>query len=142
MSNYAEINPQLTYNKKTNSQNSYDPSYSMCQQDFSNAGSNYYHGGYSELMSRAIQIEETPLSREYFSKKNIEKIQKQLKAYVYRKTDGKFRLDVDQDENDLLIMMRSTFMGHAKFVQTNINEQIAVLNRKTIEMIAPDLIQK
>src|SRR3989338_9497775 len=104
MSNYAEINPQLTYNKKTNSQNSYDPSYSMCQQDFSNAGSNYYHGGYSELMSRAIQIEETPLSREYFSKKNIEKIQKQLKAYVYRKTDGKFRLDVDQDENDLLIM--------------------------------------
>lgn len=31
-------------------------------------------------------------------------------------------------------------MEHARFVQKNINEQIAVLNKKTIEMISPDVI--
>lgn len=127
MENYADINPKLTYNKK------------ICQQHFNNENINRVEG-YSEFMSRAIQIEETQLSEEYFSQKNMKKIQEQLKKTIYIKTHGKFKLDVDQDKNDLLIVMRSIFIDHGKFMQQNIKNQVDVLNKKTVEYIVPEMI--
>lgn len=136
--NYADAHPKLTYNKGIYPTDLYDTSYETCQQNFPK--NNNYQEDYSEYMSRATQIEETQLSKEYFSRKNMKKIQELLKSYIYKKTHGKFRLDMDQDENDLLVAMRSVFMECAVFIPTNVEKQISVLNRKTIEYIAPDMI--
>jgi energy-converting hydrogenase A subunit M len=57
-------------------------------------------------------------------------------------TKGKVRIQVDQDENDLILAMRANFFEHARHLPDNIVRQTKELNDKTIEYIMPDVMTR
>lgn len=82
------------------------------------------------------------LSQIFYSQKNIDKIQHMIKQMVLKKTNNKFKLDDNQDENDLLVVMRAIFLEHAKFLPFDISKQIKELNLRTVNYIVPDMITR
>jgi hypothetical protein len=133
--NYSELNPQLNYKKNVDQD---IPSFEKTQNN--NTQDNYYCGGKSTYAIGGMRMNNTKLSVTYFSDKNIAKIQEMIKISVYRESKGKFRLDVDQDESDLLVTMRYIYIEHALHLPTHIKEQVNVLNKKTINYIVPDML--
>jgi len=98
---------------------------------------NYIGGGSSQAL-RGLQMNNTPLSLVYFSGKNIKKIQQMIRRRVFKDSRGAFRLDVDQDELDLITAMRYVFIFEAKNLPTDIKKQKEELNKKTIKYIVYD----
>jgi len=80
------------------------------------------------------------LSKVFYSPENMSRIQKMLKKTVFERTRGQFRLDDDQDENDLLVTMRAVFLEHARFLPFRVVHQVKELNQRTVEYIVPDMI--
>lgn len=83
---------------------------------------------------------QSELSKRYFSSRNIRKIQKMLKNEVFVRTKGKYRLDVNQDEQKVFIVMRAVYMEHGRFMPNNIKEQLRELNKRVIKEVTPDII--
>jgi len=81
-----------------------------------------------------------PLTRIFFSSENINKIQKEIRKEIYRRTGGKIKLGVDQDINDVLVSMRAVFMDNAKFLPIKILEQVEILNKQVVDYVVPDMI--
>jgi cold shock CspA family protein len=88
---------------------------------------------------KGIQMN-SDLSREYFSPKNIARIQRRIREEVFRRTKGKYRLDVEQDEKDIFIHMRAVYLEHGKFMPGQIVRQTKRLNEQVVENIVPDMI--
>lgn len=80
------------------------------------------------------------LSHIFYSDENVARVQKLLKQEVFLRTKGQFRLDEDQDENDILVVMKSVFDEYAKHLPYKIIHQVKALNKKTIEAIIPGVI--
>jgi hypothetical protein len=68
------------------------------------------------------------LSQAFFSQQNIQIIQNGIRAGVYHKSNGQYVIG-PQDCDSLKIIMRSVFLQHAANQPTNINLQIAELNK-------------
>jgi len=81
-----------------------------------------------------------PVIDAFFSEENMDKVQDLLKQEIQRRTQGMFKIEEDQDENDLLIAMRGTYMIYGKGLPTNIQDQIDELNYRTVDTMAPDMI--
>lgn len=82
----------------------------------------------------------TPLGELYFSPSNIERIQKMIKYTIFKRTNGKYKLVVDQREDDLLVVMRAVYISDAENNPYRLVHQVKVLNNKTIERIIPNMI--
>jgi len=144
---YAEINPSLNYNKSLpNTQNcdkyAETPSFSKFQEmnrTNKSFGDNYCGGGSSYAL-RGMQMESTPVSLTFFSDANVKRIQKQLKKEIFRLSNGTFRLDTDQDADDLMIVMRAVFFDNGQNLPTHVVRQVKKLNRETIKYIIPDML--
>lgn len=158
---YSEINPTINYNKSlpnssifTNKDNGaymgsnnvgqYEetPQFSKFQELYgqNRTFSDNYCGGGSTLAIGGLQLENTPVSLLYFSDENMKRTQKQIKKEVYRLTNGTFKLDADQDEQDLLLAMRYIFIEHSRNLPTHIVRQVKILNRQLLDYIIPDII--
>lgn len=87
-------------------------------------------------------VENNPLSTMFFSEENMQRIQKKIRQEVTNRTNGTFRLDVDQDESALLIAMRSVFFQQGRFLPTQIVHQVKTLNKQVLDTIVPDLISE
>lgn len=85
-------------------------------------------------------IEGEQVSSLFFSQENIKRIQKLIKYEVYRQSNCNFKLDVDQDESDLLIVMRSVYLEYGKFLPDKIIHQVKKLNRLTVDTVLPDML--
>lgn len=83
---------------------------------------------------------DSEVSRIFFSDRNIKRIQKKIKEEVYKKSDGKFKLDVDQDEKDLLIVMTAVYRLKARFMNCYPIRQVKKLNSDVVDYLIPDLI--
>jgi len=83
---------------------------------------------------------DSELSKLFFSDENFKRIQKMIKIAVFEKTKGQFRLDIDQEQRDLFIAMRATYMEHARFLPTQIVRQCKRLNEKVVEEIIYPII--
>ena len=68
------------------------------------------------------------LSQAFFSQQNIQIIQNGIRAGVNHKSNGQYVIG-PQDCDSLKIIMRSVFLQHAANQPTNINLQIAELNK-------------
>lgn len=75
----------------------------------------------------------------FFSKENVDLINKQLILAVYRKSNKSFHI-CPQKEEDLLIIMRYVFIEYAKHLPYEIKEQITELNCKVISEILPTIM--
>jgi len=85
-------------------------------------------------------IEKTPLGQLFFSRSNVDRIQKKIKNEVFNRTNGKYKLTVDQNISDLLIVMRGVYLDDAENNPYQLVHQVKMLNHRTIERIVPDLI--
>jgi len=83
---------------------------------------------------------ESELSKLFFSDKNIKRLQKMVKKEVLKRTHGQFRVDVDQEQRDLLIAMRAVYLEHARFLPGQIVRQTKRLNLKVLDEIIPGMI--
>jgi hypothetical protein len=82
----------------------------------------------------------TPLGEVFFSLENINRLQKQIKKEIFIKSNGKYKLDTEQNESDLLIVMRAVYISDAVNSPYKIIHQVKELNHKTIERIIPDML--
>jgi hypothetical protein len=86
------------------------------------------------------QHSESSLSDIFFSKTNMKRIQNKIRKEVLIRTKNKFRLDTDQDDSDLLIVMRGIYFDQGKFLPYNIIHQVKDLNKKVVDYVVPDII--
>jgi hypothetical protein len=84
------------------------------------------------LALKGIQSE-SELSKLFFSDENMKRIQKMIRKEVFRKTNGEFRVDVDQDSKDLFFAMRGTYMEQARSLPNQTVRQIKRLNWKVVD---------
>lgn len=93
--------------------------------------------------------EETPLSTTYFSKDNMEALQRDIRNAVYeicqRDTDPILNNHKPirigrQNDIQLQIIMRSIYLQYAKHLDYNIPQQIRELNDLVIREAVPDII--
>jgi Family of unknown function (DUF5761) len=85
-------------------------------------------------------VQSTPIGELFFSRENIRRIQNQIKKEVFIRTNGKYVLEVDQKESDLLVVMRAVFISDSYNSPYKIVHQVKLLNHKTVERIIPDMI--
>jgi hypothetical protein len=92
---------------------------------------------YASTVLKGVQ-EITPLSFYFFSQKNIQNIQNLLRKSIYDISEKKYIID-NQDEDELLIIMRSIFLEYAINQSQNITNQIRCLNNRVVEIISPQV---
>lgn len=87
------------------------------------------------------EFDADPVAELFFSNENMNRIQKMIRRDILVRSNGQFRLDVDQDESDLLIAMRAVFFSKygARFLPFKITHQVKELNKKVINYVCPDL---
>lgn len=101
-----------------------------------------HHKNYKNMAERAIKGVhcQTELNRLFFSDKNIRRIQKKIKDEIYKRTNGEFKVDVDQEQRDLYIAMRAVYYEYARFLPNQIVRQVKELNRKVVMEVVPGMI--
>lgn len=95
-----------------------------------------------QLIKNELKISECnigDLENSFFSKDNIDLINKQLILSVYNKTNKQF-LICSQKEADLLIVMRYVFIEYSRNLPYDIVNQIKDLNCKVVSEILPVVI--
>ncbi len=80
-----------------------------------------------------------PLSKNFFSKENIELIQNILKEKVYQYS--KYEIG-HQNENALKMNMRNIYFEHSKNLPDNIEQQISELNEILTNKLVPKIISE
>ena len=93
----------------------------------------------NNINSISYNITNTSLSVNFFSKENINKIQNLIKRGVYYKSN-KQHIIADQNEQELVIIMRSIYLQYGKNLPTNVNDQINELNNMIIEWAIDNII--
>jgi hypothetical protein len=78
------------------------------------------------------QWDETVLSKNYFSKENIQIVQNGIRAGVFNKSNSQYVVG-PQDCESLKVIMRSVFLQHASNQPGNIAQQIADLNQIVLD---------
>lgn len=113
---------------------------------------NYYWTGYEQsknnwategsiqkTMLKSIYTP-TPLGELFFSPENIARLQNQIKKEIFIRSNGKYKLNIDQNETDLLVVMRAVYISDAVNSPYRIVHQVKELNHRTIERIIPDML--
>lgn len=142
--NYSELNPSVNYGFGYGTDYDYtdSKSFSKYQENLSNLPKNksYYCGGDASMAIRGMQYEITQVSELFFSKENIARIQKKIKKEIKRQSNGKYILEVDQDESDLILTMRAVYADNARHLPNQTIRQVKELNNKTLDYLIPDML--
>lgn len=73
-------------------------------------------------------VDESDLSRAFFSRANTQIIQNALRKAIYDKSNGQYVIG-EQDVDELHIIMRGMYLQHARNLLTAVSEQISELNK-------------
>ena len=76
----------------------------------------------------------------FFSKNNIKKIQKKIRKEIFSRTNGKYKLNVDQDKDSLIVAMISVYKRFNKGLPCKIVRQTKKLNNHLVDFIVPGMI--
>lgn len=79
------------------------------------------------------------VSETFFSNKNIDIIQEGIINSVFNKTEGKYQIGRQSDQ-ELIIVMRSIYFQSGKNLNFNINEQVRELNTQVIRWCVTEII--
>jgi len=96
----------------------------------------------NELIKNQVRVSECQqgdLENYFFSDANVDLINKQLIMQVFKKTNGEFKISTQKYE-DLIIVMRYTFIEYARHLPYDITNQIRELNTIVIGQILPNII--
>jgi len=83
--------------------------------------------------------ESSVLSTVYFSKENVERLQKLMQQRVYQRSNGKYKIGY-QNGDTLKIMMRGIYLQNAHRVSGEVPEQIRRLDELVLEHAVPQLM--
>ena len=97
---------------------------------------------YTNMSTTALKgiQSESDLSKLFFSDENMKRLQKMIREEVFRRTKGQFRLDVDQEQMDLFLVMRAVYAEHARFLPNSIVRQVKRLNQKVVTDIIAGML--
>ena len=156
MSEYDHISPYTQkennkyYMDKTSKYN--DPSFLLYQEEKFGGSNNYNLTNENAITATKgiisgvgnCEVNIDPVTELFFSTENMNRLQKMIRRAVYIKTNGKYKLEVDQSEADLLIAMRAVIfdMNGGRFLPFKIKRQVKELNKQTINYILPDMISE
>jgi len=84
----------------------------------------------------------TALSDAFFTRKNADRIQHEIKKEVYRMSGPKQYTIDDQDVDELKMIMRAMYLQYAKNNSFNIEGQINELNKLVIDWAAPRIMSE
>lgn len=131
--NYAPVKQTLSYQ---------DPRYDKFDvlHDQPYAATDYYKYGYATLVAKEWNACPTEVMKLYFSEGNIKRLQKQIRKEIYKRSNGKFRLEEDQDVLDLITAMRAVYEMYGKDLPKYTVRQVKMLNAETVQYIAPDMM--
>lgn len=76
---------------------------------------------------------ESEMSKLFFSDQNIKRIQKMIRAEIHKATKGEFKLEVDQDQQDIFVVMRAVYMEYGRFLPNEMVRQVKRLNQKVVD---------
>lgn len=150
--NYSPLNPVPLYRKNlpSNFENIQSQISSKNKTiDYKNNNSGGYYEKYQQHPTvnydRARQatqgfFEKNHITVVFFSDENLHRIQKKIKEEVFKRSNGQYQLDEDQDESDLTIVMRAIYLDKCKNLPGETVRQVKLLNHQTVEYIVPDLI--
>lgn len=95
---------------------------------------------YAGVVLAGIQ-EVSPFSKLFFSAENIKEIQKLLRYNVYKQSGDKHVIS-DQNETELVFIMRATYLSYAQipYYKKDVTISIQNLNKITISKLIPDLM--
>ena len=135
---FVPKNPSNLYNefvpeKKFNPSNYYSSSFVQNQNNWATENS------IQKSMLEGVQTP-TPLGELFFSPENINRLQQMIKYEVFVRTNGKYKLEIDQNESDLLIVMRAAYIQDAMNQPYKLVHQVKILNHRVMERILPDMI--
>lgn len=98
---------------------------------------------YSKMLKKHVLNESAPythiLSTTFYSKENMDLINKGITLTVYKVTNGEYYIGKQSNEH-LMIAMRAIYHEHAKHLPYNIKGQITELNRQVIKSVVPGII--
>lgn len=86
--------------------------------------------------------EETPVSKYFFSRDNIDLLQKALVFNVNKRLRNE-NIDVQigkQSEDNLHVVMRALYLQEGRNVDCKLKEQIKMLNGKVLEFVIPNIL--
>lgn len=102
--------------------------------------SNQYNNTYRDILK--TQVVRSPVSDMFFSHVNMKHLKKLICKRVYQESGGKYKLSEEaQSDNDLLTVMRSIYLDHAKHLPDQIKEQVAELNYHVMIDLVPRVIK-
>lgn len=79
------------------------------------------------------------LTKSFFSKENINNIQKKIIQGVLEMSNSQMKIEPQKEEN-VLIVMKQIFSDHAHFLDSNhLSQQISFLNQKVCEYCIPNI---
>jgi hypothetical protein len=93
---------------------------------------------YASMVLKGIQ-EISKLSFLYFSQSNIDNLQIQIKKKIFEESDGKYLID-DQDQKELLIIMRSVYLEYSINNNHDFIKQINCLNQRVLNFVVPQVL--
>lgn len=95
---------------------------------------------YNHTALRGIQSDSL-LNQSYLSKKNIDIVQHAIRYKVWEMSDKKYIIG-NQDENELVIIMRSVFLQASRNLPYGIKDQISKLNALVITEAATKVLSQ
>jgi hypothetical protein len=132
-------NPAFDYNAKIYfKENETAPQYELY------SGSNKPTDCYGDGL-RGTMLDETVLSKKFFSKQNIDKIQKSISDSVYSESGNQHRIS-RQSDTQIQIIMRSTYLKYSKNstqidIQIQINDLNRIVVKDCVSIILPNILQ-
>ena len=98
---------------------------------------------YTNFTQKAITgiQERTPVSDLFFDIVNIKALQHGIRYSVYKKTCGKNVIN-DQNEDQLLIVMRSIYLQYCKNLRIEIVEQVKLLNARVLAYCVNQIVSE
>lgn len=85
--------------------------------------------------------EATELNQTFMSQQNVDLLQDRIRYEVYKRSNGEFIID-RQDDLNLQIIMRSIYFQYAKNQPNHIREQIQELNDLVVEDAVPKILSQ
>jgi hypothetical protein len=91
-------------------------------------------------MATQSLFEKNDITKMFFSNENIARIQQKIRNEVSKRSKGQYILDEDQDEADLVIVMRAIYLDKCKNLPGETIRQVKILNEQTVDYLMPDLM--
>jgi hypothetical protein len=91
----------------------------------------------AERMAKSLYMDPTPLIRAFFSRSNLDAVQRALISEVHRLTGFKI---ARQSDDSVLVVMRAIFADHANHQARNVEAEVTRLDRGTVAAVTDNVI--